>query len=88
MTTGTRFIPFNAPFLQFVKPNFRKLWNIIISPKMDEDKQIKIVFMIFEAIHDKLTYLRGTLVLAGKLEQVVQVHECISGIVMGASTIT
>jgi len=40
---------------------------------MDEDKQIKIMLMIFEAINNKLTYLRGTLVLAGKLEQVVQV---------------
>ena len=42
--------------------------------------------MIFEAINNKLTDLRRTLVFVGKLEQVVEVRECISGKVTGAST--
>jgi len=42
--------------------------------------------MIFEVINNKLTDLRRTLVFVGKLEQVGEVCECISGKVMGAST--
>jgi len=69
-----------------VSPNFQKLWNVELFSKTDDNKRIEIVLMIFEAINNKLTDLRRTLVFVGKLEQVAEVRERISGKVTGAST--